>query len=840
MQNLRPIDPSECWIRHVRRGQPDDPTAQTIGRGTFVRADVVDGADGINGREGWQSNDVTVALSDDGSFSARFPNAAGPDGRLHRRRFAILTADDYEPGEEWLEFWRDPNDLIAVGTPTSYKKSRSEVSISGVDIPATLEGFRAGELDAWDAHSPVDVARHYLRAQVLAHAVGDPVALTADGAWSTSANALTDVAGDTWAAEARLRFAGTAADDSRVRLSIAGLDLDLTIKTGVVSLAGAPEAAVAGKRAGFTTTQITLRLIAFYDHVAALVNGELVAEFRRLTQPAPASISVGVYNGNATVDATEVVTLAGYAARTDAATADRRVPGIPPATGLRTRYWNAAGFFTRLATRDGRLSRLWPISGADVDPVAERLDAKIDNAAGTVAPTAGAYATRWEGAIYLDLAASDRVLRLAGPGYARVYIAKTRRDLDEAASSWTAAAGDTLNVASLRAATGQSDAGWYPIVIEAAHATSAATWVLSDGVDVAGLAAVPTDRLSPIGTYGELVRGDTHRDTFTSVLGAFGYQWRVEPQPLESGGFPGQIAIGPRIGTDIDVEITDEDVGVDVAVEGKADDVIDGMLGDAAGIADPKGSGELTARVIDYVRALGHATLRIGYESLADITEEPLLRTRLGSLMVLKSSPNEVVGVRPAGQRDLVDTFPLTGALTKNRWRPGDGVRLRLDTVDVIDLSPRQLTRIAWTMRQDGIGHPVVGFRQRPRTVRDAMRRLLRLAVGGRRTYQGSFAIVTGTPGATSTAQAPDGSTRAPMPTDPGTVSRATLVVRSITTTTGPWTIEVNGTATSIPIADIGRYDITPFIGAVGQQMTARLIDGTGSYEITLELLIRV
>ena len=123
----RSIDPSEsALVRACPPGAQGDPSVVSVGRVYFVREDVMSGADGLNGRQGWQQGETIAVLSDDGSFTIVLQLLVMMKS-LHRRRFQILTDANYEPGEEWLEFWRDPNDLVFVGTPTDYDKTPSTV-----------------------------------------------------------------------------------------------------------------------------------------------------------------------------------------------------------------------------------------------------------------------------------------------------------------------------------------------------------------------------------------------------------------------------------------------------------------------------------------------------------------------------------------------------------------------------------------------------------------------------------------------------------------------------------------------------------------------------------------
>ena len=867
MTDLRSIDPSECWVRHVVRGEAGTPSAVAVGRVFFARDDVVKGEDGLNGRQGWQKADSTAVLSDDGSFTLVLPNAAGDDGVLHRRRFSILTDDTYEPGEEWLEFWRDPNDLVFVGTPTDYEKDKSIVTIKGIDLQVVLAGSISSDVDVWDGTAPADVLRHYTRIAVLAYGADLAVNQTGPGGgWGASpyTQALTGVSTDCWTCEARLRWTSaqpTAAGLSFVRLDVAGLSLQVDVYDGSIALVGVPERNGTGRQQGLVVPgPVDLRFVVRYDHVFAFVAGELVSEFRRLLPwPAVPTVEVNAYGGTVALDGLHVETLVGFAGRGASAVIERHLPGLPPATGLRGRYWNAAPVYAQNTTRSGRLARLWPLAG-DSDATVDRVDPQLNFPAGTPSyppNLPGAYAARWTGAIYLDLAASDRKVRLSGlVGNARVYVGRTLRG-EEAATSWQAPSTGTLTSGALRTWVGESAAGWYPIVVEQAHDSPAAGIVLEDTpVDGAGnptgggYATVPQSRLSPIGCYDDLVRLTTHRQVIGDVAQAFAYQWRVQPRSMESGEFPGALTFKALVGRQTNVVIDDDAVGTEAQVTGSALDVIDGLLADAAGVADPNGSGQLTAQSVDYTRAGDRLALRQGYESLSEITEAPLLQTRVDSLLALRSSPNEQVGVRPSGQRDLVDTFPLTGVLARMDWMVGDAPILELDSIDVKDTSPRQIMSVNWTYRRDGIGAPTVGFRQRPHSVTATIKRLRAAIFGPRRTYQGSRAITTGSAGGATNAGvaangAVDGFSRATLPTNLDDIVGAVAAVQMLTGT--GWRLEVAGVdlgATDGAVGAVGRYDITRAVkqAALGAPYTfARLIGGaSGNYLLTLEVSVRV
>lgn len=860
------IDPTECWVRHIRRGVSSDASAKKIGLVYFVRDDAVTGTDGLNGRQGWQEAEATLVLSDDGSFRLTLPNAAGDDGVLHRRRFRALTDANYEPGEEWLEFWTDADKQrpLFVGTPTDYQTTKSSIVLRGMDAGVVLAGALSSDVDAWDGAAPADVLRHYSRLPVLCFG-DDDMGITVSGAspYIVDLTAI-GVRQDCFTIACRLRPTWVLGATAILNVGSVRLLVEPTTNPqigGEVTLQDFYNSnQITSRRFGLSVADVgplvELRIVTRYDRIFAFVNGDLVAEMRRNSIPPDGPYSLEVYVNNSTgiLDSLHIETLAPFAARGASSVIERHLPGLPPATGLRGRYWNAAPLFARttgaVAPERLRGALIWPLGE---DPVVDRLDAQINFPAGTAnypPGIPGAYAARWTGAIYLDLAASDRQIRLSGlVGRARIYIARTLRG-EEAASSWTqtGAPPATLTSGWLRSWIGEQIAGWYPILIEQQHDSAAAGIVLEDSTDGNNWTTVPTSRLSPIGCYEDLVRLTPHRTIIGDVAQAFGYQWRLEPRALESDEFPGQLVAKALVGRQTAVVIDDDAVGTDAQVTGSATDVIDGLLADAAGIAAPKGSGQLATQVVDYARASSHLALRQAYESLAEITEAPLLQARANSLLALRSSPNEQVGVRPRGQRDLVDTFPLTGALARMDWTPGDGVRLNLESLDVQDTSTRQMTQVAWPLRRDGLGAPTVGFRQRPRNVKATMKRLIAAIFGPRRTYQGSIAVVTGAPGGATSAGAPSNATdaysRAPAPQSMDDVVRVITVVRSIAGS--GWRLEVGGSDLGTPdgtVTDVGRYDVTRAAKQLAgqQQIYARLIGGTsGSYEITLEVWVRV
>lgn len=839
-------NPTRCWVLHVIRGDDGEPTATTIGRATFVRADVARGQR-LDGAAGWQTADITTVLSDDGRFTLTLPNAAGADGVLHRRRFAILTDPDYEPGEEWLEFWTDArNDgPLLVGTPTAYRKTKPVVEITGIDLTCVLDGSFTSDTDLWDAAAPRDVIRIYGQLPTLAHGETLNLTDTAGGTWTELRSVTVDELDGNpwWIAEAIVTL--DPSSPGEMKLHAGGLDLIAAVTTGAIALQGPSERdVVANVQTIKGTATLALRIVARHERIFAFANGELVAHCRR-PQPYPTdtTLAVSVRNGTATATGLHAEVLTPFATRGASSDLQMTLPGQLPATGLRGQFFNAAAAWAQNTTTDGRLARIFAIED---EPATDRVEGQLAYAAASAPRLPGAFAARWSGAIYLDLEATDREIRLAGvDGNARLWIGKTLPG-DEAIDAWWGTSPGTsadLTTSGLRAHLSTQEAGWYPIVIELANGTATLNATLQDREAAGTFSTVPQSRLSPLGVFAEQLRLEPHRQVIADIATAFGLQWRIEHRSLESGEFPGQISARELLGRPSNLVVDDETIGTAAEVAGSATDVVDGLLADGAGTAAPDGAGQLTVQAIDYERALEHLALRQAYESLADISEQPLLTTRVSSLLQLRSSPNEQVGVRPDGHHRITDTFPLTGDLALLAWQPGDGVRLRMDSIDVQDLTPRQMTTVQWPdFRPHGLGAPTVGFRQRPRSPKATLRRLTRAIYSPQRYWQGTLVAVVGTLGA-NTGASVDAYTRVSLPDNPARVFAAYLVVQQITGT--GWRVEVTGTDLGTPdgaVSKPGRIPIPQAVLAAGTnlQAYARLIGGSGTYEIALELLVRV
>lgn len=748
------VNPTRVWVRHITRAE----TGVTVVNVTFA-AELLEG---VNGRQGWQTGETTAQLADDGTVTITFPNTVGDDGVRHLDRFAILTDPAYRPGKEWIEVMREPHEPVAVFTPVTEKRSSTSIELSGYDVAGFLNRFRASEIDLW-AHAPRDVFEHYTRLPYLATGRDFTSGWTGSGAagtdngwefenvtasvgratFSTTATASVSRAvtadGDCWTAHARVRITSPG-DLSHVGLSIAtpgGAQ-------GMQVLAGGQVDGFGGVRAGAITlpnsltitwpASIDLEIVARYDRLFFFANGQLMGSQKRAVPAGtPSEISAQVVPAGGATDPVvgmfETVHLEGHApfALRGADKGDRHLPGLPTPGGLRARWFNEASNAAAHGTgTDFQAEALSPLA----EPANTTLEPALDKPVGfTPASLPGEWSMLLTGAIRLDLAAGDTAVRLAtGTGItARVFVGATM----PGEQCWDTAAPTTYTA--LQAELGEVD-GWWPIRIEivsTANALASAALQLQTAPMVSGTpgawTTVAEDLLSPYGCFEEDVRLETHRDMIKALTDQFGFQWVCEPRTLETGEFPGQVIPRVRAGRDYQTVI-DAATGAEIEAQGDAGDTIDQLIVDAAGISRTDDQQQLTAKITDYETAPDQLGLVADYDSLAEITEEPMLRQRAGSMLTLRSSPNEQIGVRPVGRRDL-EPLTLTGQLARMNWQPGDAVPLELDTVGVRDRSPRQMSRVTWPLRPDGFGRPQVAFRQRPRGAAVVMRRALRAGI---------------------------------------------------------------------------------------------------------------
>jgi hypothetical protein len=840
---------------------------------------------GVNGTRGYQGGRYETALSEEGSSTVTFPNAAGSDGRLHRDRFDCLTRASYQLGDEWIEVWHGlagRGRLLFVGTPTDWQVSRTTITLTLVDGAGLLESQREFAAGFWH-HAPRDVFEHYTKAWTTV--VSDDFAAGIDstrwqqpvaGGLSMSLNATTYWEGITpfvdraWRLEVTYdrTLAGTGQvalemrggpSDSRMQLSIRANNTtrvvigDNTLISEDVVVAAQFELV---KKGATLAMELRDRFALFY------VDGKLVHVLEEsLLQSGvvyrPGVLWPGTGDATATGTVIEVKSVMlrrcdPYLMRSTTNRGDLRLPGLRPSGGLRGTYFDDADLRQHATAPYHRR-----VLGPTRSPYAKRQDATINFAVATPpawqppGPPSGEYfSVRWTGAIFLDLAASDWFVKLASvQDSAKLWIGRTMWK-DMLIGTW-GAGGGTVTSGSLRTHLDSSVSGWYPVRLEFAQMGGSGGIALQWATTVGGAyTAVPATSLSPYGIHEADVRYDSHAEQLKAVATTFGLQYRCEPRSLESGLFPGEVVPRVQVGRDTDKVLTPSEA-TEVEVSGSARDTIQTLLADAAGLSDSANAVQLTTEAIDYasVRPSGiadrHMMVHTAYESLADITDPVMLATRLAAMLGLRLAPWEEIAARPRGARELRDTFPLTGSMALFAWEPGDGVRIVDDQLGFADTAPRQIVAPAWPFGPDGLGAPSVRFRQRPRSQQDALRELVRATLLPQRNYQGQLAVVTGT--IISVSAPGPGFSSAPLPADLADVVRATLVV-GFKTDASAWTASIHtGTASILTFNTAGRYDVTPFvkartdsIGGVGRECAAGMTGGTGTSQGFLELLVRV
>lgn len=836
-------DPSRVRLRHIRQAASGTTVLGTTFAGTW---------DGVNGRGGFVSGTLERRLYDTGTVTLRFPNAAGDDGVLHRDRFAILSDPAYAVGDEWIEVWQD-GDLLATVTPVSADLTRQEVSLSCEDGLAVLRLNREGQFGWWN-HAPRDVWEHYCRAwRTVAHGSNAGTQVTAPTGDGTD---WVDLYGGTltfgtgsgdpgraWVLSVVLTVQSIGAGSAEVqfggyRFAFYGGSAQAYAGAGTW-LEGIGRLAFAAPEAKTTTT---LTIEGRDRFMYASVNGTLIATMLMPTGGVAGQPRLQYYWYDADPFLEWKVDAWAFRAADrfllPNGRGDKRLPGLPPAgTGLQTAWCSHMDTAQKaiaggLPASDPTVDRLALRPGRDV--VAVNFEPDLSNANGPPPfdwyPPGAAndrVTAVYTGAIYLDLDAKDYAFRLRDiDDQAEAWIGRTRVGESVAATDMTDGtrphngvgtpkwikAGNNATGAPSGASgplAGQPS-GWYPIRVEYVQEFGWAgltfEWSMSTAVGTWGSPA--PNQLSWIGTFNQQVRNDSHLDTLQALSSTFGYQFTVAPRSLESGEFPGVCEPRVRVGRDTELVLTlpedawDAKVGLDATGRAVA------LQADAQGIADPNSQAQLTAEVIDYAQLDGHLATPVDYESLADITDPGLLQQRMESLLALRDGPTQSVAATSRGHRQLLDSFPLTGTLAEFSWQPGDGIRLDMPEVGVVDTLPRQILGVQRAFTPDGIGPPALSFRPRPRNLMDALRKLRREAILGQRTYQGQVVTATGSVGSTLATEAPDGHARISIQI--GSLISATLIVH-YKTDPDPWQVKINGTLLFFLTA-AGRYDVTSYM----------------------------
>lgn len=522
---------------------------------------------------------------------------------------------------------------------------------------------------------------------------------------------------------------------------------------------------------------------------------------------------------------------------------DLRLPGAPPPDGLIGSYYHEPTLKPVDENTIDQHRLLSPL----IQPYHRRIDAAVNSETGSdFPPTPGNefISVRWTGSIYLDLANYDYRLRTRCDDRARVWVGKTLFG-DQIIDDWTGAGHPMLTTTGpwLRSLLG-SVSGWFPIVVEFSNTFSALGMVLesqrgstSDPWLVPGGTDPAAPKLSPLGCYENNVRLESHFEQLRSLMETFGIQATCAPRQLESGEFPGTLVPRVREGRDTD-KIVEEDEATDLSLKINAEEVADILIADAAGLGDQEG-GQITVENANYAALDTHLLIHEGYESLSEINVPSLVRQRLDARLALMQSPWEEVSARPRGFRELVDSFLLAGELAELAWEPGDGVRLDFPTIRVQDASPRQMLGVGWDFRPEGLGVPSAAFRQRPRSLRETLRRIQRGALTSKRNYQGARIVLGGSRGGEGGA---DATSRVRLPKDTKQILSGVVIVDHKSDTSA-WNIAVNGNTVLTGITRPGHYDITPYvetdaITATQHRVTVSGSGGTGTIGLVAELVV--
>lgn len=764
-------------LRLVQPGAGEGATQTVLGKAFgFTELPIVHAPTSADLVEG----SYTLRLGDSGEFQLTFPNTISPKG---------VWREFFDPADAlcFLEIYRD-DVLEFVGQVQRVEIDRGQVVVSGADAASLLR--RAYEQDRTWTAAPREVIEAYTR--VPLPIVADDFPGTAlDAAWTASPgsgtiavangrvrmtdatsgvtmNITRDVAGvgDTWRASTHIpRYELTPTATHRASLYV--LDsgakwVELRASFGAPAQASllvvdssVPVAYTKTIQIPILTAPATLVLEGQGAFVRGFVNGRLVGYLP--TTFIPTRMRLEVFTSAGAPLLTDIdwematfTTQASFLMR-GSDKGDYVLPGDYPHGGLHGRYWNNADLTTANYYQFGLFAPNRPFA-------AEQLDPKIDTAAvgGLQIPPPGIpadhFSARWFGAIYLRLDQGDYAFKLLSlDDGARLWVGKTDWGTP-LINAWTLAAGTKTAV--LSAASLGAKAGWYPIVLEYFEKTGGAAITLQftppaggytdpGGTVITQLAEriVPSTSLSPLGCYDNRVQGQSHFDLAFGAAADFGYEIACEPMQLESGEFPGRLAPRLRVGRDTDVILEPEDTdGTDpilspgVTLDGS--DQILVLQGAGAGLPNGQGA-QTTAEIADLASVTAALFALEGRLDAGEIAFPELLEARLNAELALRSSPWEEVRGVPRAQEGLADTWPLTGALSAMRWRPGDGVRVHVPDVGVDDQEPRRLLQVTRSFAAEGRTGTQVGFRQRPRSAVTSVKRLLRAALAPVRNDQG-------------------------------------------------------------------------------------------------------
>lgn len=771
------VDGRGFAVRHVRPGTGEGSSTVTVlgrayGFEWLPMSTLPSSPDLVEGS-------YTRRLGDAGEFTLTFPNVASSKG-LWREKFSEAGA------LEFVEIYRD-GALEFVGCIERVEIDRGSVTISGGDGWSLLKRAYERDREWWDA--PATVIDAYTRVPVvrLAEDWADTTGWTLSncglaanhsgfpgdyletptGSGSVSASARYATLGNSyyWYAETTIdRHIG--AEDVAVTFAVnnstTGPD------EGAVIVTVGPNGWSSARVVAYPSTTITtfggeasgslpakLRIERRGRFFYAYVNSTLIGVLETSHLPNAGYVFVRGDRNSGTAYALigpVSVTYHEPFLRRGSDRGDLVLPGDYPPGGLRGRYFNY-GDLQGLASgvREGRAF------APTREPYAERLDPQIDTSTVSMPVRPGAdttyWAARWTGSIYLPQSAGAVSLRVVTNGRVRAWVGGT--EMDETlwlrpSQGWVTGttAADTIT---------PTDDGWYPIRVEFIHATGTASlqlqfyratgWTDPGGTTISNATwtVVPSTSLSPLGCHEARIQGQSHFQIVQDAAAQAGYELLLEPMSLESGEFPGRLVPRLRVGTDTDVllEVEDTDTAEPIlspAVTRDSSDQAVRFIGAGSGNADGRGSqtiaevADLTADALFELQAWADA---------GDATLPQLLEARLNAELALRATPWEEVRGTPRGIERLADTWPLTGSLSVMRWQPGDGLRIAVPDIGVIDTEPRRLTQVTRAFAAEGRTATTVGFRQRPRSAAVALKRLAQSQALALRSNQGTPVTLT-------------------------------------------------------------------------------------------------
>jgi Concanavalin A-like lectin/glucanases superfamily len=337
---------------------------------------------------------------------------------------------------------------------------------------------------------------------------------------------------------------------------------------------------------------------------------------------------------------------------------------------------------------------------------------------------------------------------------------------------------------------------------------------------------VPVSQSGIVDTTNQPLRYVSHYDQLIQFVKDWGYQITTESMQLESGEFPGRLRPLLRVGRDTEYVVGSPQVrrstSSDIQDAITAEDVCDALVADAQGLADPTGATQVSAEVFNFAAMFGttpsggptagalHPWVSEEYDQSNDVSFPDLLVQRLYSRLALRGAPWEQVSMSHRPERQIVDTFPLTGSVAEFNWSPGDGIRLDMPEYGIKDLSARQILGVQWPITPAGLGAPAISLRQRPRNFQQVLRDMFRSHLAAQRSYQGQTGPINSSLGGYS-AGTVDAYARAALPQNLATVVTASFVVLSKNDAVA-YPLEINGNATGITVATTGYYDITPWL----------------------------